>query len=350
MIFLYSSFEKPPTATTALDSNSAVASTVPNRIIVIIMGKISKANRKKAPVAAAAATVATTAATPVATAAAATTAAIKEFPESTFFVKAESFDKKGNFSKANKLYQQGIENGCVRCLFKHAMDILCDGSTIATNIITELVNNNINLHLVLPLLLEGAIRGNHDAINIVSQAYRQARPNEKEHKQVGWPLIFYWQKIDFKNNDREQRNQTKEIKKVKKEIGTQCSVCEKKESETVTLLKCDGCHFNFYCSRECQKKSWVEGQHAGVCRQLGILQKYHKPFAKKILKDIVVHRMAPKDIPELQELRRQLGLSRPRADYQDFLEAAKIQQLDQVKLILPRKDGKVQIGSFPRLI
>ena len=95
---------------------------------------------------------------------------------------------------------------------------------------------------------------------------------------------------------------------------------------------------------------WVDWQHAGVCRQLGILQKYHKPFAKKIWKDIVVHQMAPKDIPELQELRRQLGLSRPRADYQDLLEAANKQQLDQNELILPRKDGKVQFGSFPRLI
>ena len=58
---------------------------------------------------------------------------------------------------------------------------------------------------------------------------------------------------------------------------------------------------------------WQEGQHAGVCRHLGLLNKYHKPFAKKIRRDLVVHRMAPRDIPELQELRQRLGLCRPAA-------------------------------------
>ena len=80
---------------------------------------------------------------------------------------------------------------------------------------------------------------------------------------------------------------------------------------------------------------WQEGQHAGVCRQLGILQQYHKPFAKKIRRDIAVHRIAPRDIPELQELRQRLGLSRPQADYQDRLDA----RIDSVQLILPRKDA-----------
>ena len=95
---------------------------------------------------------------------------------------------------------------------------------------------------------------------------------------------------------------------------------------------------------------WVEGQHAGVCRQLGILQKYHKPFAKKIWTDIAVHGIPPKDILELQDLRQRLGLSRPQADYQELLDAAKAGRLDPVQLLLPRKDGTVQIGSFPRPI
>ena len=95
---------------------------------------------------------------------------------------------------------------------------------------------------------------------------------------------------------------------------------------------------------------WLEGQHAGVCRQLGILQKYHKPFAKKIRKDLTVHGIAPRDIPELQELRQRLGLCRPQVDYQDLLEAAKTQQPDPAQVILPHKDGTVQIGSFPRPI
>ena len=93
---------------------------------------------------------------------------------------------------------------------------------------------------------------------------------------------------------------------------------------------------------------WQEGQHAGVCRQLGLLQRYHKPFAKKIRMDIAVRGIAPTEIPELVELRHRLGLSRPQADYQELLEAAQEGRLDPVQLILPRKDGTVQIGSFPR--
>ena len=92
---------------------------------------------------------------------------------------------------------------------------------------------------------------------------------------------------------------------------------------------------------------WGKGQHAGVCRQLGILQKYHKPFAKKIWEDIAVRGIPPKDIRELQELRQRLGLSRPQAEYQDLLEAVQAGRLESVELILPRKDGTVQIGSFP---
>ena len=61
-----------------------------------------------------------------------------------------------------------------------------------------------------------------------------------------------------------------------------------------------------------------------------------------------MHRIAPRDIPELQELRQRLGLSRPQPDYQELLDAAQAGHLDPVQLILPRKDGTVQIGSFPR--
>ena len=137
---------------------------------------------------------------------------------------------------------------------------------------------------------------------------------------------------------------------MKELLGTRCSVCEKEDSEIVTLMKCDGCKFFYYCSKACQQEMWQEGKHTGVCRQLGLLQQYHKPFAKKIWTDIAVHRMAPKDIPELQELRQRLGLSRPQADYQDLLEAAQAKRLDSTQLIFPRKDGTVQIGSFPRSI
>ena len=325
------------------------------------MGKKSKDNRKKAPVATAAAT-ATAAVAVVAAATAVIETRRGEFPESTFFVKGKSFFNKGNHAKAQKIFLQGLEHGCVRCLNDYTYKILVDGASSSIENMkydAELINNNMNIHLALPLVLEGAIRGNHDAIAIVFVAYDQARHNEKDgcryghrHSRPAAPLVLYWKKIGLKNFDRgEDRNHAKqENKEIQEDYGTRCSVCDKEDSETVTLMKCDGCKFYYYCSKECQKKMWQEGQHAGVCRHLRLLNKYHKPFAKKIRRDLVVHRMAPRDIPELQELRQRLGLCRPQVDYQDLLDAAKTQQLDPAEVILPRKDGTVQIGSFPRPI
>ena len=324
------------------------------------MGKKSKANRKKAPVATSTAT-ATVAATATATATAETTAAglveDVEFPESTFWVKAESFCNKGNYSKAKKIYLQGIEHGCVNCLSKYSMKMLADGSKIESMNVEELIDNNTNLHLALPLLLEGAIRGSYYAMMAISYGvYAEARPKTDDvslhgHSKFAAPLIRYWTKHDMKSFTREDKTEAKEKNAETKEYyGTQCSVCGKHDSETVTLMKCNGCHVYFYCSRKCQKKMWGKGQHAGVCRQLRILQKYHKPFAKKIWEDIAVRGIPPRDIPELQELRQRLGLSRPQADYQNLLDAAKAGHLHSTELILPRKDGTVQIGSFPRPI
>ena len=326
------------------------------------MGKKSKANRKKAPVATSTATTAAAATTTAAATAATPTAATsirtgqmlpEEFPESTFLVKGESFFEKGNHAKAQKIFLQGLENGCVRCLNEYTMKILYDGAKIENiQMVAKLSEDNIHLHLALPLLLEGAIRGNHDAVIFTCLAYAEARHETEDCSRYGHllpakPLTLYWGKYASKNYDRENRAQTEQnIEGMKEDHGTQCSVCEKEDSETVTLQKCDGCKLYYYCSKACQKKMWREGQHAGVCRQLGILQKYHKPFAKKIQRDIAVHGIAPKDIPELQELRQRLGLSRPQEDYQDRLGA----RVDSAQLILPRKDGTVQIGSFPRPI
>jgi len=317
------------------------------------MGKTSIANRKKAPVA-------TPAAVPAATTATATALKRGEFPESTFSIKARTFSKKGNYSKNKKNILQGIQHGCVRCMSEHAYGVLYDGATNMAE--KEHCHNNKHLHLALPLFLELFIRGHlffddildHDRI----YAEHERCHDEEDYSRFGdrnpaMPLCRYWKKFSLKtkndDDDWENRTQVKQdCKAVKKERSNNCAVCKKEDDpETVTLMKCDGCHVYFYCSRTCQKKMWGKGQHAGVCRQLRILQKYHKPFAKKIWEDIAVRGIAPQDIPELQELRQRLGLSRPLADYQDLLDEAKAGRLDSAKLILPRKDGTVQIGSFP---
>ena len=327
------------------------------------MGKKSKANRNKA-------TVATTGVSAVATATVATTTAYTaavetkntvrgKFPESTCCIKAKSFFKKGNCSKAKKIYSQGIERGCVPCMHQYVMQLLFEGSTeedrIANKRMMDMKENH-NLHLVLPLALEGAIRGSTEAISSLGIVYSQSRADSGEEVAIcdvepDMPVIDYWMKHNIKNSlneDKEKRTNARQAcEGVLERIGRRCCVCHKKDSDTVTLRKCDGCKYYYYCSTDCQRINW-EGQHAGVCRHLGLLKKYHKPFARKIWTDLVVHGIAPTDIPELVELRHRLGLSRPQADYQELLDGAQSRRLDPAQLILPRKDGTVQIGSFPR--
>ena len=145
-----------------------------------------------------------------------------------------------------------------------------------------------------------------------------------------------WHNIE---NDKNHRKNTKI------QTGETCDVCGKRDSDTVTLKRCDRCTFYYYCSSttdKCQSIHWRDG-HAGECRQLEILKKYHRPYGNKISSDIC-NGVDPKEIPELQELRDRLGLSRPKMEYQDLLNKAKS---SNINLILPRKDGTVQIGSFP---
>ena len=91
---------------------------------------------------------------------------------------------------------------------------------------------------------------------------------------------------------------------------------------------------------------WLTGGHAGECRQLAILKQYHRPHGIHI-RDSLINGVDSKDIPELQELRRRLGLDKPKPEYEDLLEQAKSGHIESCELIFPNKDGTVQIGSFP---
>ena len=326
------------------------------------MGKKSKANRNKT-------TVATSAATATATATVTTTTIpgfgvlrsggelLESFPESKSYTKAQSFVKKGNQSKAKKILLQGIESGCVPCMDKYAMQILFEGVTEESRIARKYWKDNTRLHLVLPLSLEGAIRGSTGAISNIIPVYSQLTRWMDEVENIAIyesepasPVINYWMKYFRKNEDKESRAVGRQVcKQMKEASGEWCCVCHKKDSDAITLRKCEGCKYYYYCSTDCQSNHWRAG-HAGICRHFGLLKKYHRPFAAKIRNDIVVQGIAPIAIPELQELRHRLGLSRPQADYQELLDGAQSLRLDSVQLILPRNDGTVQIGSFPRPI
>lgn len=84
----------------------------------------------------------------------------------------------------------------------------------------------------------------------------------------------------------------------------------------------------------------------GECRQLTILNKYHKPYENEF-REAIKCGEDPKTIFPLQVLREKLGLTRPRKDYVDLMGK---DSLDRYTLLIPRKDGTVLIGSTPEVI
>ena len=298
------------------------------------------------------------------TAAAASTGRIKgrkvddappSFPESDYWIKAKSCFLKGNAYKSNKLLLQGSKKGCTHCLNRYTTTFLYSvNDQYATNgaaaLRYDLMNNHKHLHLALPFCLEATIRGNRQSIFILDRIIRATHKAQARHNNVSMVgLNTYFQKYYAKQgwtNDSAK----KAVKSTRKEnttsIGSVCHFCGNEESDTVTLKKCSGCNFVFYCSAECQKKMWLFGGHAGECRQLAILKQYHRPHGIHI-RDSLINGVKSKDIPELQELRRRLGLDKPTPEYEDLLEQAKSGHIEPYKLVFPNKDGTVQIGSFP---
>jgi len=261
------------------------------------------------------------------------------FPKSNFFVKASLFVKKGNVHKSTKLYIQGIENGCVHCIRGYTLLMFNEGNTTLSS---QPWKENKNINLIFPLSLEGAIRGHTGSLNYLTNVCYVVGI---EMGVSCAALKNYWFK-DLLGKKGVHNMKSEGIRKSRKtQTGEKCEVCSKQDSDTVTLMRCEKCAYYYYCSSntdDCQSKHWRAG-HAGECRQLRILKKFHKPYGEKIRIDIC-NGIDPKDIPELQVLRHQLGLSMPKVLYQDLLNKAKSHS---ISLIAPRKDGTVQLGSFP---
>ena len=164
------------------------------------------------------------------------------------------------------------------------------------------VKDNPRLHLVIPLLLECTIRASVVAKCSIVAAFSQNAPEDGTGSYE--PIATYWLKYARKTSDRDIRAGLKQMmEKEQEEIDSSCSVCQKQDSDAVNLR-----------STECQKAHW-HAVHGGACRHLGILKKYHRPFAENIQNDII-NGIDAENIPELQELRSRLGLSRPQTDYQ----------------------------------
>jgi hypothetical protein len=191
-----------------------------------------------------------------------------------------------------------VETGCVQCI--------SDYIAVHTRTRKEMI------HLRLPWLLEGAIRGHMLCVSIlITNCYNESEPAS------AYALVNYWLKI-AQSSESKVNIFTKEImrKDLKKIVGNDCVRCKKQKDldEDVTLKQCGNCKYFFYCGKECQLSHWKERNHIGECKQLQILKEYNRPYAKRIHKAIT-RGDDPKNIPELQTLRTKLGLDRPKEEY-----------------------------------
>ena len=194
-------------------------------------------------------------------------------------------------------FKRGAHDGCVPCMFYYA----------------ELQKTAGNFHLALPLSLEGAIRGHVPCMTILGNCYKQSKPA------IPSTLVMHWAKTKIEFGDTHiTEEERKEIKKID---TIDCFVCGKKETKenNVTLVKCGICKYYSYCGKDCQTRHWQEGEHMHECRQVILLRKYCKPHYVKEIKEAILDGQDPKEIHTLQRLRKKLGLSRPKEEYEELV-------------------------------
>ena len=257
---------------------------------------------------------------------------IEGFPTSDFFQRANHLivnrgGKEKIYNNVMDIWQQGAETGCIPSMINYAGNM-----------------SQHKPHLGLPLLLEGAIRGHpHAMVMLVDRCYKKSEPLRPDS------LCMYWSKMVeiWVGIDEERRGKflkfLEEAKEWKSHLYNSCNICGKQESDLVDLKTCNGCKLPSYCSKECQTIHWEEGTHKNECNQLKILMKYHEPYANKI-REQIMRGDDPKTMISLQKLRNKLGLTRPRKEYEEYLD---LNNLDNTcALLIPRNNGTVYVGSW----
>ncbi|OEU06968.1 hypothetical protein FRACYDRAFT_252600 [Fragilariopsis cylindrus CCMP1102] len=122
-------------------------------------------------------------------------------------------------------------------------------------------------------------------------------------------LQFYWieMAVEYGYDKKLYMKEHIYAKEHKDLLMRKCAMCSKSDTSTLSLLQCQGCNFYCYCSAECQTLHWDKYNHRGECKQLHILNKYHKPYAKEI-RDAVIRGDHDTDILALEKLRYKLGV------------------------------------------
>ncbi|OEU17865.1 hypothetical protein FRACYDRAFT_238293 [Fragilariopsis cylindrus CCMP1102] len=256
------------------------------------------------------------------------------FPTSDFIKRGHHVKVSGEGSKTivkndilMGIWQQGAENGCIPSMINYAYNI---GQP----------------HLELPFLLEGAIRGHPFAVSLL---LNRCYENSEMPCQLS-SLCMYWNKMvkNWVGIEEERYVEFLEgAKEWKNYLYNICNICGEQESDLVTLKTCNGCKLTFYCSKECQTIHWEEGTHKNECNRLKILMKYHEPYANKI-REQIMRGDDPKFIIPLQKLRNKLGLTRPRMEYEEYLDKKNLD--DPRALLFPRNNGTVYVGSWTEMM
>jgi len=246
----------------------------------------------------------------------------------------------------DRLFMRGAtEYGCVHCI-----------NAIGQYYILRSHLNGNAIHLAQPWFLEAAIRGSFNGRNrLMEEAYCMADPHQPRS------LLSYWFKMTSKygewsgdSSTSTARRMQKLLKKntsknFKEQVTRICIICSQTDTETVTLQQCMGCSTYCYCSTVCQRFHYKEQNHGGECKQLKILNKYHKPYAKEIYKAAIRGDIV---IPALEKLRNKLGLTRPFEEYQEMYDYGTHggEPIDTHRYVVARNDGTVWIGSTPNPI
>ena len=265
-------------------------------------------------------------------------------------------------------------DGCIRCMIRYY----------------ELHQVIYGVNMIhLPWVLEATIRGSYHALtHTLSELYCGS-----SQQQATRALNYYWMKRVLVLHPQLPTHTKEDAKNSKERNGDTCAVCKIAccDDPRNKLVQCSGCQYYCYCSKEHQLEHWNTWNHRGECKQLQILNTYHKPYAKRI-HQAILRGVDPTRILELQTLRTKLGLNRPTADYKKDVVACFFQDDNQsndnkdedengvdeddsvddddgndndndndnannntnnnnkVEYFVPRSDGTVHIGSTPELI
>ena len=228
---------------------------------------------------------------------------------------------------------RGAEYGCISCMVYY-VNVQWDFK---------------NIHLALPWILEGAIRGNVWCMDRFVKFF-ETKPGH------ACALGNFWTKmvIEFASTTYGTHLTHEYRIRVKKTRASTCFVCEKTElDEGVTLEKCGTCKYVSYCGKECQLHHWQEekGNHMGECRQLNLLQEYYKPYAREI-REAIIRGDDPKTMDRLQTVRTKLGLNQPKEQYNELSLLLNNNNGISIayKYLVARKDGTLLIGSTPKVM